>query len=122
MIAKSFQKYAITSEPYLKNGRLYVTISTGREVRWYSEAEYNKMYPSSSPTPTPSLVLGFHNGYVRRPVSSDLSPEILSSYGFRYAVPIGWYYPSNLPEPAIPTTLFYWTEAEPLIKAYKEKL
>ena len=44
MVAKSFQKYE-HGEPYLKNGRMYVKLSTGREVRWYNDAEYERMYP-----------------------------------------------------------------------------
>ena len=49
MVAKSFQSLRQIGEPYTKNGRQYVKVekkSGGeREVRWYTEAEYAKMYP-----------------------------------------------------------------------------
>ena len=73
MVAKSFQSYAIVSEVYTVNGRQYVKVQnpkTGstRQVRWYTEDEYNKMYgvaePQSIPFKTQKIVLGFVNDYI----------------------------------------------------------
>lgn len=77
-VAKSFQSLAIFGEPYIKNGRQYVTVvkpnGGHREVRWYTEAEYAKMYPTEvnddvdtvlgKKIRTTKEVLGFANGYI----------------------------------------------------------
>ena len=52
MVAKSYQGLEILCEPYeLAKGRLYVKVRTksgaNKEVRWYTEAEYAKMYPEA---------------------------------------------------------------------------
>lgn len=47
MVAKSYQSFQQISEPYEKNKRMYIKIQTNngvREVRWYTEAQYEKMY------------------------------------------------------------------------------
>lgn len=49
MVAKSFQSWEILCEPYSKSNRLYVRVlnpknQKEREVRWYSEKEYSRMY------------------------------------------------------------------------------
>jgi hypothetical protein len=53
-VAKSFQKYTLIGEPYKKNGRQYIVIRYAdghdREVRWYTDAEYAKLYPAESPS------------------------------------------------------------------------
>jgi len=51
MVAKTYQKMSILTEPYKKdNGKYYVTVLNGRtdtekEVRWYTTDEYIRMYP-----------------------------------------------------------------------------
>ena len=59
MVAKSFQSLRQIGEPYTKNGRQYVKVekkSGGeREVRWYTEAEYAKMYPDEKINITPQM-------------------------------------------------------------------
>lgn len=75
MVAKSFQKMEITCEPYTKNNKSYVKVKTSsgslREVRWYSEEEYKRMYPGEiidhSNDPfyrTQRETLGFEKGYI----------------------------------------------------------
>ena len=78
MVAKSFQNMKQIGEPYEKNGRMYVKVlneKTGneREVRWYSDHEYAKMYGSTEKKSETSFgkrlrsrkdVLGFENGYI----------------------------------------------------------
>ena len=77
-VAKSFQSLAIFGEPYIKNGRQYVVVvkpnGGHREVRWYTEAEYAKMYPTEANKDVDAVlgkkirttkeVLGFANGYI----------------------------------------------------------
>ena len=67
MVAKSFQQYE-HGEPYQKNGRMYVRLSTGREVRWYNDVEYERMYPGEKVEVkrlrSVKDVLGFEKGYI----------------------------------------------------------
>lgn len=75
-VAKSFQALEIVTEPYLVNGRLYVKVknaTTGalRQVRWYSEVEYAKMYPNEKKKPAEDPyyksqkdLLGFKEGFI----------------------------------------------------------
>lgn len=64
MVAPSFQSYkVIIAEPFLKNGKLYITVEhpnthNHRDVRWYSDKEYQRAYGKSNPIslPTPSKI------------------------------------------------------------------
>ena len=53
MVAKSFDNYEVLSSPFEKsNGKKYIKVrnpktNTEREVRWYSNAEYKKLYPDA---------------------------------------------------------------------------
>lgn len=69
MVAKSYQNMAQIGEPYLKKGRMYVRVQQGtvqREVRWYTEEEYAKMYgiKIAKPVTPQKKILGFENGYI----------------------------------------------------------
>ena len=73
MVAKSYQEMNIVGEPYISSGRAYVQVEdpkTGRlrQVRWYTEAEYAKMYPDYEPMPkrtkSQKEILGFTEGYI----------------------------------------------------------
>lgn len=47
MVAKSYQSCTQIDQPYNKNGRMYIKVQTAksvREVRWYTDQEYEKMY------------------------------------------------------------------------------
>lgn len=71
-VAKSFQSMEIVDEPYERDKRWYVRVRSPRgslrEVRWYSEAEYRKMYPEEKVEERRIRpmkdVLGFKNGYI----------------------------------------------------------
>ncbi len=46
--AKTYENFPLDGEPFKENGRMYVNITTPKgikKVRWYSDAEYQKMYP-----------------------------------------------------------------------------
>lgn len=81
MVAKSFQSLRQIGEPYTKNGRQYVKIekkSGGeREVRWYTEAEYIKLYPNEKVEVMPKVHSFFvPSGYIY--VVKDWSaPQVL---------------------------------------------
>lgn len=74
MVAKSFQSMKQLGEPFCEKGKMYVNVQneksgTVRKVRWYTEAEYAKMYGEKADAPakvfkTQKQVLGFENGYV----------------------------------------------------------
>jgi hypothetical protein len=76
MVAKSYQGMEIVAEPYDVNGRMYVKVKnektgTVRQVRWYTDSEYKKMYPDAkidhSNDPywkSQKEVLGFTKGYI----------------------------------------------------------
>ena len=74
MVAKSFQSMKQLGEPFCEKGKMYVNVQnektgTVRKVRWYTEAEYAKMYGEKVDAPTKVFktqkqVLGFENGYV----------------------------------------------------------
>ena len=71
MVAKSYQEMKIVGEPYISSGRSYVQVEDPkpgrvRQVRWYNESEYAKMYPDYEPMPkrtkTQKEILGFAAG------------------------------------------------------------
>ena len=69
MVAKSYQNLKQVCEPYLKSGRMYVKVQQGnnqREVRWYTEEEYAKIYgiKIAKPITPQKQILGFENGYI----------------------------------------------------------
>ena len=71
-VAKSYQDLPICGEPYEKNKRKYVIVECKnghrKEVRWYTDAEYAKMYPEEKVEPqrlrSVKDVLGFSKGYI----------------------------------------------------------
>lgn len=74
MVAKSYQALKQLGEPFLEKGKMYVNVQnektgTVRKVRWYTEAEYAKMYGEKVDKPASEFkyqkqILGFENGYV----------------------------------------------------------
>ena len=72
MVAKSYQNLPIIGEPYEKNKRKYIIVECKnghrKEVRFYTDAEYAKMYPEEAPKVvkirSTKDVLGFSKGYI----------------------------------------------------------
>ncbi len=101
MVAKSYQKMTLVNEPYEKtNGKMYIKVlieSTGKvkEVRWYDEDEYYKMYPEDkpvSPFGEQRKLLGFDEGYITIFKGyTDEHEEWFSRSIARYCVLWGWY-------------------------------
>ena len=52
-VAKSYQGLPVVEEPYKKGGKTYCKVKmksgTAKEVRVYSQKEYEKMYPAPEP-------------------------------------------------------------------------
>lgn len=51
-VAKTYAKMDISGEPFMENKRMYVNVISPKglkKVRWYSDAEYRKMYPEEEP-------------------------------------------------------------------------
>ena len=49
-VAKTYERMEIQGEPFKENGRMYVNVrahSGLKKVRWYSDAEYARMYPNA---------------------------------------------------------------------------
>lgn len=123
MVAKSFQSMTQLCEPYKKNGRMYVKVKnekTGneREVRWYTEFEYAKMYPETESlikhTRSQKFTLGFDEGYVyifKGDTYANL--EWFQESIARYCRLWGWYIrsvdqlPADLPVGIEPIKLFW---------------
>ena len=74
MVAKSYQSMTQIGEPFESKGRMYVQVKnektgTVRTVRWYTEAEYAKMYgekvnAAPSDFKCQKRILGFEKGYI----------------------------------------------------------
>lgn len=115
-VAKSYQKLQLVGEPYQKNGRSYIVVSypDGRrkEVRWYSDSEYAKMYPEDSVSVRPQKlrstkeVLGFKEGYITI-LKGDTFPLLdwLRLSPARYHNFWGWYFVSEEEVPELPAGL-----------------
>ena len=76
-VAKSFQSFEMLTEPYIISGKKYIKVrnpktGTERQVRWYSDAEFAKLYPEMKPMvqaqnafyKPQKEVLGFTKGYI----------------------------------------------------------
>ena len=123
-VAKSYQSLEIVGDVFVSSGRQYVNVKMKsgalKTVRWYSDAEYRKMYPeapavdrSADPYYKPQKeVLGFTKGYITI-FKGDTYSEIewFRASIARYARWWGWYIisteevPADLPEGIEPVQL-----------------
>lgn len=122
-VAKSYQRCDILGEPFIKNGRMYVTIETPtrviKNVRWYTDAEYTKMYSEKAKAiRTPKEVLGFGEaGYITIYIGNTYEnlDWFKAEANCQYHKIWGWYTPSDkeipteLPE-GISTAQIPWDE------------
>ena len=103
-VAKSYQKLEINGEPFVENGRMYVNVVTAagaqKKVRWYSEAEYAKMYPEEAVIkrlkPLKNI-LGFDKGYIHIVCGESYDhKDWIKEKGGRYNNYFGWYFISDI--------------------------
>ena len=115
MVARSFQSFIQVSEPYKENGRMYVSVQNPvnnkvRKVRWYTEDEYRRAFPTAEVPVEQSLMknqniaLGFKEGYIHI-FKGDFSVEenvewFKLNKELCYNTIFGWFLPSTetLPE------------------------
>lgn len=116
MVAKSYQRFEIAAGPFTVKGRQYVTLSNGRQVRYYTEEEYYKMYPEEKQKETDKRplkeVLGFEKDYIT--ICKGNTYQYLAWFkesDFRFSRLFGWYLcssyeiPDDLPDEIIPIRL-----------------
>lgn len=122
-VAKSYKSYTICGEPYEKNGKMYIVIAhpnTGnrREARWYTDAEYNKLYPEDKIKIVPGAgtfcggkkirslkdTLGFEKGYITifKGDTYSLLEWFQEEPKCRYHCSFGWYIVSTDELPQLP--------------------
>jgi hypothetical protein len=121
-VAKSYAGLKIEEGPYQVNGRMYCKVrqlNGGiKQVRWYSEAEYKRMYPGEivhtpdAERKTQKDILGFEKGYItifKGDTYSNL--EWFKRSIARYCRMWGWYIvstdelPADIPASVIPVQL-----------------
>lgn len=104
-VAPSFQNMTFLTEPYLVGNKLYIKVrneKTGneRQVRFYSEKEYNKLYPNKNVIVnnghnygSQKKCLGFENGPITFFVGDIVKNESFFDQWIdaRYHVLWGWY-------------------------------
>lgn len=108
--APSFADFRkITETPFLKNGKLYITVEhpntlNHRDVRWYSDEEYTKLYGNKEkkkeekglPSFNYKIARGFANGPILVIRNEKLSDEQwLKESNARFALGVGWYIAST---------------------------
>ena len=112
----------ILQDVFVKNGKTYVTVSTKtgpKDVRWYSDAEYRRMYgafpeaePASYKKSTQKEALGFENGVITIFKGDTYAAlEWFQKSPARYTRLWGWYFisteelPTELPRGVKPIKL-----------------
>ena len=125
MVAKTYQSLEVVGDVYTTNGRQYVQVRTNsgalKQVRWYTDKEYAKMYPndvaSNSKAGDPSFksqkeVLGFDKGYITIFKGNTFEDrEYFKLSSARYTRFWGWYFistedlPTDLPDDVTPVRL-----------------
>ena len=117
MVALSFQSFEFLTEPYSSNGKMYIRVrnpktGTERQVRWYNETEFRKLYPKEKVEIKNKYyrprkeVLGFDKGDITVLINADIDKhaEWLAAAKARYHKQWGWYIisteaiPENHPE------------------------
>ena len=107
LVAKTYQGLPVVQEPYEKNKKMYCKVrmksGSDKEVRVYSQKEYDKMYPAPAPKWKPQRdMLGFgEDGFI---LVFNNAPEFEEFYErgpFRFHRVFGWYLPGNEIVPAL---------------------
>lgn len=118
-VAKTYQQYPTIGQPYTKNKRQYILIQKGttlKEVRFYTDKEYAKLYPITISSPTKlnqKKIFGFDNGFITifTGDAKEKNPYFQSCAVTQYNLLFGWFIPStktiptDLPSSVTPITL-----------------
>ena len=106
-VAKSYEGLPVVEEPYEKNKKMYckVRLKSGKdkEVRVYSQKEYEKLYPLPAPKWKPQReMLGFgEDGFILIFNNKPEFEEFYEKGNFRFHKIFGWYLPGNEIVPAL---------------------
>lgn len=114
MVAPSFQSYKVIGDVYISGGKKYIQVQhprtlNVRQVRWYEDAEYAKLYPEKSQEVATKMaphrqVLGFGDaGYITIfKGNCDEENDWFKMSSARYTRLWGWYFRSCDEIPALP--------------------
>ena len=108
LVAKSYQGLPVVEEPYVKSGKTYCKVKTKsgsvKEVRTYTQKEYDKMYPAPPAKWKPQReILGFgEDGYIIIFNGAGPHEEFFEQSIARFHRVWGWYIPSNETVPVLP--------------------
>lgn len=103
-VAKSFTNFEKLGEPFKKNNKMYINVrnqktGTKRAVRWYTDAEYAKLYPETVlkeiAKPYLKQSLGFSKGYITVLKDADYDDEWCNKSVARWCGRWGWYIAST---------------------------
>jgi len=126
-VAKTYEHMEIQGEPFEENKRMYVNVLAPKglkKVRWYTDAEYRRMYPETEGTKNDIMdfnarhVFGFGDlGFITIYKGNQTSLEECAEAhhdSFRRNLTFGYYTPSrlnlcDLPNDVIPIKL-YWSD------------
>lgn len=108
MVAKSYQNLSQESSPYELNGKKYIKVrllnNTIKQVRWYTEKEYMRMYPSKTPVVVnQKKVFGFDDDFItifNESEGNDEENDLLRNSCARFCTMWGWYIISKDPVPS----------------------
>lgn len=102
MVAKSYEGLEALTEPYTVNGKQYIKVQTKngpKQVRWYTESEYNKFYSPVKviqPAKSPKLVMGFYNDFITIFKGNTYEcKDWLKEHEAKYNKTMGWYIPGD---------------------------
>lgn len=119
-VAKTYAKMEISGEPFMENKRMYVNVISPKglkKVRWYSDAEYHRMYPDEVTENgkhdimdfNARLVFGFgDDGYITIYRGDELAlQECVENHheSFRRNLTFGYYTPSHIPVCTLPISI-----------------
>lgn len=124
MVAPTYQKYEVITDPYTINGRQYVQVRMSanktKQVRFYDEQEYNKLYPPVKiiqPAKSRRYPLGFGDaGFIWLFKGNTYNAlDWFRASPCRYTRAWGWYLPSDIemPDPLpveVEPVKLYWDE------------
>jgi hypothetical protein len=124
-VAKTYTHMELQGEPFKENGKMYVNVLAPKgikKVRWYSDAEYRRMYPESEVTANDIMdfnarhAFGFGDlGYITIYKGNESALEDFADGHheyFRRNLTFGYYTPSaitvyNLPSGVCPIRLLW---------------
>lgn len=118
-VAPSFTNYKTLSEPFDDKGKMYIMVEhpnthNSRKVRWYTEAEFSKLYGKKIVTTDRPQIKGLKQcrGFAEGPIkvlhSLDAKQELWcrNTMNCWYANGIGWYIASqNISSTIVPADI-----------------